>query len=86
MVCRPAAENADAVLVGIDAGERLGIVAVDIDCDAILAYSDAFLGLLAGIGNGCLDHVDRSGSLAAGGKHPLLEDFPRPVLLARNIG
>src|SRR5690606_4082691 len=35
------AEHADASLVGIDTGERLGVVAVDVDGSAVLADRDA---------------------------------------------
>ncbi len=58
-------EHADAVLVRLDAGERLGVVAVDIDCDAVLADLDAGLSAAFFLASSSLPSALASWSLSA---------------------
>ena len=80
------AEDADAVRVSLDARQRLGVVAVDVDRHAIGAGLDA--GRLGGVlvHAGVHHHLHRAGLLAAREQHLLFEDFAGAVLGARDEG
>ena len=80
------AEHADAGLVGVDAGQRLGVVAVDVDSLAVLADRHAGLAGSLVVLAGGLDGVERAGGLAAGRQQLLFEHFAGAVLLARDVG
>src|SRR4029078_13634855 len=85
-------EHAHALRVGRKTGERLGVVAVDVDSGAILANLHGSLvgGLLLGGVVGALglgeEELVSAGSLGASMQHLLLAHFARAVLLARDVG
>ncbi len=77
------AEHADAGLVGVDAGERLGVVAVDVDSLAVLADGDA--GLADSLSS-ATPAAFRAVLVAAGVEQLGLEHFAGAVLFARDVG
>ena len=81
------AEDADAVRVALDAGEGLGVVAVDVDRGAVGAELHA--GVVGRVLVAALerdDRLQRAGVLAALQDHLLLEDLAGAVLGARDEG
>ena len=86
------AEHADRGLVGGDARQGLGVIAVDVHRNAIGAQGKAprqrvlLLGILIGTGRGRQEQVIAAHGLAARFQHLDVEHFARAVLGAGNEG